>query len=280
MHELDEWIRQNIDDSVEHSGVKGMKWGVRRSDDDNKDSNDNASGGGGGDGPDDEELMQKLMEMFGIDFGNIDDKLKKMGSDIFTSIFGQGKPKWSVIDLNKAKRIGDLKMDNNSVFKNPQFQKEWARREAERAKINKLVNDGSISSKDAKALYKKIDKDTEGRLKRAEKNKNVKRTITTDIKPVTNDVSGSKKSSNKNEKYPKTIVSGSKEEKDFYKRLEKDGWKKVKQMTPKERKQWMKSKNITVTTTDMTINGKPVKGSPSYDDLIEKAKKRGAKRVQ
>lgn len=128
-HELDE----AVEDILQHFGIKGMKWGVRRSDEQIA----NAEGGGGGGGGEEEEeedesLLEEMSDQLGEVFDALGKKLDGIGKDVkskgmsmLTSLFGKGgdgifrkaKP-----DNSKAAR--DLKRKMQRYEKaTPEFKK-------------------------------------------------------------------------------------------------------------------------------------------------------------
>lgn len=106
---------KDIDDTLQHFGVKGMKWGVKN---DNTDSQDNSMSGGGGGGSEDEDLKKKLEDLLnkmGLKFNSLDDAIKAKGLGFLKSLFGESKPTSKIIDTNKADKVGDLKRVNVSL---------------------------------------------------------------------------------------------------------------------------------------------------------------------
>lgn len=109
-HKLDE----KVEDVLQHYGIKGMKWGVTRSEEQIA-AQDGASGGGGGEEDDEnflEEIEDKLegvMNTIEKKLGNVSDAIKKKGKSMLTSIFGKSKTKLSKAkpDAKTTKRFKD-----------------------------------------------------------------------------------------------------------------------------------------------------------------------------
>lgn len=85
-HKLD----KEVEDVLQHFGIKGMKWETRR------DDSEIADGDGGG--GDEEELAEKMDNVFdslGKKLDDIGDTIKKKGFNILAGIFGKSKAKYS-----------------------------------------------------------------------------------------------------------------------------------------------------------------------------------------
>lgn len=95
-------VDKEIEDILQHYGVKGMKWKVRKA---ANESASEESGAGGGDGEVDESLLEEMKDKLGDTLDALDkklnklsDKLKKKGKNLLLSIFGKSETK-----LSKAK---------------------------------------------------------------------------------------------------------------------------------------------------------------------------------
>lgn len=95
-------VDKEIEDVLQHYGVKGMKWKVRKAA--NESASEENGAGGGGEEVDEsllEEMKDKLEDTVNAlekKLGNISDKLKKKGKNLLLSIFGKSETK-----LSKAK---------------------------------------------------------------------------------------------------------------------------------------------------------------------------------
>lgn len=82
-HKLD----QEVEDILQHFGIKGMKWGVKRTDEQIA-ADEGAGGGGGGEGEPDESLIEETLEAMSEKLKDISDSLKKKGKALMDKIFG------------------------------------------------------------------------------------------------------------------------------------------------------------------------------------------------
>jgi hypothetical protein len=234
--------QHELDDVLQHYGVKGMKWGVRRSDAELELAEAEGVGGGGliEEEEDEEGLFDKLFgdmfNMFDKSLSDLGDSFKDAGMKALQSIFGKSE-----------KTYKPAVPDKNSPFKNPRFQREYAKHQAAIAKIDKLERSGSISAKDAKRMRNSADEKTKNSMKSAEKFKNVKVSVE-DTKIEGNTPSKSTKT-NSSSKPPKT-VTGAKQEAELDKWLKDNGYKEVKSMTKAEREAFKKSAKGSILKSD------------------------------
>lgn len=97
-------VDKEIEDVLQHYGVKGMKWKVRKAANESASEENGAGGGGDGEEVDEsllEEMKDKLEDTVNAlekKLGKISDKLKKKGKNLLLSIFGKSETK-----LSKAK---------------------------------------------------------------------------------------------------------------------------------------------------------------------------------
>jgi hypothetical protein len=87
-------MKHELDDVLKHYGIKGMKWGVKRSDEEIAAANAEGGAGGGGEPEEDEDFLDKVddvLDAFGEKMSDIGESLKKKGSDLLKSIFGEAK---------------------------------------------------------------------------------------------------------------------------------------------------------------------------------------------
>ena len=152
-------MNKELDETLKHFGVKGMKWGVKN---DNKDSSDDSSGGG----PDEEEFLQNLLDTLGIKMEDLGDEAKKLGKDFLASIFGESKPTSKIIDPSKVKSIGDLKKVNLPMPKSSK-PKDKLTKQLESQGLHEVKNTSKdkwkmttviVGSKEDKKLQEKIKK--------------------------------------------------------------------------------------------------------------------------
>lgn len=123
-HELDE----TVEDILQHYGIKGMSWGVRRTDAQIAAANN--EGGGGGGGEEEEEVDESLLEEFGDKVGDmfdafgkkldsVGDAVKKKGMSILVGIFGKagdGKLKKATPSNSKsAKKLKEAMIKYNKA---------------------------------------------------------------------------------------------------------------------------------------------------------------------
>lgn len=154
-----------MEDVLQHFGVKGMKWGVKR---DNDDSSSDGSSGGGGGGPDEdeEEFLQNLLDTLGVKLEDLSDDAKKLGKNFLTSIFGKSNPTSKVLDLSKVKSVGDLKKVNLKMPKHDK-PKDALTKKLESEGLHEVKNTSKdkwkstaviVGSKEDKKLQEKIKK--------------------------------------------------------------------------------------------------------------------------
>lgn len=103
-HKLD----QEVEDILQHYGVKGMKWKVTKSKESaGSDEEDSAGGGGGDDDNVFEELSDKLkkgIKAMDKKMNSISKSMKKKGYKILEGIFGKSKTKYSPAKLKIDKQ--------------------------------------------------------------------------------------------------------------------------------------------------------------------------------
>lgn len=75
-------LDEEVEDIVQHYGVKGMKWGTKRA----------VENSAGGDGEEPDDKLKAAIEAIEKKLGDVSDTMKKKGKSILTSLFGKGKP--------------------------------------------------------------------------------------------------------------------------------------------------------------------------------------------
>ena len=92
-HKLDD----EVEDILQHYGIKGMKWKVKKG----EETDESAGGGGDGEGEEDKESLKEIGEALDAmkkKLGSMSDAMKKKGKKLLEGIFGKSKTK-----LSKAK---------------------------------------------------------------------------------------------------------------------------------------------------------------------------------
>lgn len=156
-HKLD----ARVEEILQHHGVKGMKWGVRKAT--NKTSSVESEGSGGG-GVDDETIddPEDLIEAIKKKLGDVSDAIKKKGKSILASIFGESKTTYKIAKPNEKltqqfreamKKSNLSDRDIKAINKAKQNQKI----RGERAKSSNKQTD-AILDKYKKQGYKKHEK--------------------------------------------------------------------------------------------------------------------------
>lgn len=154
-HKLDE----EVEDILQHYGIKGMKWGVKRSDDKDSSSVDSAAGGGGIEDEDDENVSDEERDKLGdvlkslnVKLGKMNDSMKEKGKALMAKLLGKGKPTYRVAkpDARRTQLLREA-MKTSNRQSNPHIQKLKKKQEADWKKY------GSSNSKVDKVLdgYKK-----------------------------------------------------------------------------------------------------------------------------
>lgn len=111
-------LEQEVEDILQHFGIKGMKWGVRRTEE--QIAADESAGGGGGEGEEDESLFEEMsdaikdaLESLDKKLDSISDSIKKKGYNVLKSIFGETKRG----QYTKAESNKDLTKQYRKLFK-------------------------------------------------------------------------------------------------------------------------------------------------------------------
>lgn len=107
-----------VEEILQHYGIKGMKWGVRRTDQQLAE----AEGGGGGGGDEEEEdeslldeisdTVSDVFDAVGEKLEDVGDTIKKKGKSLLVNIFGKGGDgKWKKAKPSDSKYAKDLKKE-------------------------------------------------------------------------------------------------------------------------------------------------------------------------
>ena len=135
-HNLDE----EVEDILQHYGIKGMKWGVRRSQEQIEMDEAAAAGGGGEEEEEEEGLLddvkdklEEVGEAMTKTLSEIGDKAKKAGSALLTAIFGTTE------DSRREDRVNGRAITN--AFVQELKIKEGKMKPSERRNAQELRND-------------------------------------------------------------------------------------------------------------------------------------------
>jgi hypothetical protein len=108
-------------ETLQHHGVKGMKWHDHKADNQDQNNNnsnsDNAGGAAGGEPS--EDFLNNVMDAFDSTIKGINDDLKNIGQNLFKSLFGNssnGKPHGSITSNKYGNDKGDPR---NKAYKGP-----------------------------------------------------------------------------------------------------------------------------------------------------------------
>lgn len=149
-HKLD----QEVEDILQHFGIKGMKWGVKRAEESS--SSEDSSGGGGG-GEIDESLLEQLGDSFkdalkALDksLDKVSDSIKKKGAKFLENIFGKSEVKISKAKAN-SKRTQEIKNAMKAYDKAGPEQRKAMK------KGLKVTVSSEVSGKGTKGTSKKVD---------------------------------------------------------------------------------------------------------------------------
>lgn len=140
-HKLD--VR--VEEILQHHGVKGMKWGVRKTT--NKTSSVENEGSGGG-GVDDETIddLEDVINTIRKKLGDVSDAVKKKGKSILASIFGESKPAYKIAKPNEK-----LTQQFREAMKKSNLS------DRDRKAIDKAKRDSKIRGERAKSSNKTTD---------------------------------------------------------------------------------------------------------------------------
>lgn len=146
MHKLD----KQVEDVLQHYGVKGMKWDVRRT----QEQIDAAGGSDGDDEELDESLIEEMADQMGdvVDamkskMGDIKDSIKKKGMKFLTGIFGKSKTEYSKAkpDYNQSKAMGKAMKKAKAKNKNREFAEDFLKKRNDRGRKILAKQDAAIT---------------------------------------------------------------------------------------------------------------------------------------
>ena len=153
---------------LKHYGVKGMRWGVRRSEEELAEADGEGAGGGAMEEDEEsllEEMKEKMEELIdGMKDGILSslDGVKNIGKDLMKKFKDATSAPIDPSKFKKAKPDYDF-------GKNPEAQKELDRYISTKWKIDKKYEDGKISKKEYKAQIKKNKETMQENVKQIER---------------------------------------------------------------------------------------------------------------
>lgn len=169
-------LNELVEDTLQHYGVKGMKWGVRRSP-----SQLAAAGGGGGgssdedseDRDDTESKVKEVMDHVNKKISEMSKSIKEKGKSLLTKIFGESKVTYKPAksDARLSKNLGKAMkkaMAENKVDPAVQRAIDKSKADGRRAKNSNPEVDRIINQHKEKG-FKKHDKSTKSLKERGYK---------------------------------------------------------------------------------------------------------------